>query len=131
MLSWKIEDNLVINIYQLSNIRKSYIDSIRSFLPSTFYLLPSKLACGWAVYSLRMTTRISAVFIPSPAFCTHFVRRLWLTNVYYPLVIPASFPQKFFAFPSVNYLLYPLPTGLTIRATSICKLNNKTVRNEP
>lgn len=109
---WKMEDRR----WKMSEHRTGF--NIFSFLNSKFYILYSKSACGRAVHSLRKTAGISASFIPSPAFCTHFVRRLWLTYVYYPLVVPRCFPQDILDFPSVNSLLYPLPTGLTIRATS-------------
>ena len=126
MHKWKIEDRR----WKMEDVELIII-GFTSLLSSTFYLLSSKMGCGWAVYSLRIAGRISALFIPSPGFCTHFVRSLWLTNAYYPLLVPSLYPQNITDFPSVNRLLSPLPTGLTIRATFLRKLNNKTIRNTP
>lgn len=73
------------------------------------------LKCGRAVYSLRTHGRTSQSFIPSPANCINFVRRLWVSNVRFPRVIQPTYPLFFTRFVSVNSDLCTLPTGLTIR----------------
>lgn len=92
------------------------LDITKSFFLNTFFfILAPILGCGRSVYSLRMGASTSLAFIPSPDFCINFVRRLWVSTVRYPRVIPATYPLIFRRFVSVNSDLCTLPTGLTIR----------------
>jgi len=86
------------------------------FLP---YLLDNILTnsiCVQAVHGLRTGRRISSLLVPSPAFCTHFVRSLWLSSRRFTQVILGTYPLLFGRFQSVNSVLYTLPTDLTIKA---------------
>ncbi|MDQ5885608.1 MAG: hypothetical protein QG628_5 [Patescibacteria group bacterium] len=85
-------------------------------IPSTkYYILNTFSGCGRAVYSLRTLGRTSQSFIPSPAFCIHFVRSLWVSKGLYTRVIQPTYPLLKSCFVSVNSDLCTLPTGLTIR----------------
>jgi hypothetical protein len=89
----------------------------KSFHYSFYYLLSTKMVCGWAVHSLRTAMSISRGFIPSPAFCINFVRRVCVTYGHYTQVIRRVFPQNNSELTSVITYLYPSSTYLTIRAT--------------
>ena len=83
--------------------------------------------CGQLVQQTWIARSITLVVIPSPIFCTHFVRNLWVSKRVFTRLVPVSFPRKNTRFFPVNQNLYSLPTGLTISTIFLNKnsFNNK------
>ena len=83
--------------------------------------------CGKAVQQDWIDRSINQVIIPSPTFCTHFVRNVWVNKRFFTRLIPGSFPRIYSALFPVNSYLYSLPTGLTISTTflNMNSFNNK------
>lgn len=74
-------------------------------------------SCGRAVERQRINIVQLPRLIHSTAFCTHFVRRLWVRRVHYAQLIRSSKPQAKDLNQSVTAQLYPLSTGLTIKTS--------------
>lgn len=108
--------NMEVGIWKLENIILCMTFSLPS---SSFYLLSSELRCGRLVHNLRMTTRTTSRFVPSPTNCIHFVRSLWLTTRRFTRLMRVTYPPKILDSTSVSYVLYTLPTALTTRTTFI------------
>ena len=63
--------------------------------------------CGVLVGKLRTALRTTAVFVPSPTFCTNFVRSLWVRSSTSALVLRTACAHFYYAFQSVRSLLIP------------------------
>lgn len=96
------------------NSRQSLVTS-----PQSVSIRATVFSCGRLVYNLRMNTRTTYRFVPSPTNCIHFVRSLWLTNQRFTRLIRVTYPPKILDFTSVSRVLYTLPTALTTRTTFI------------
>ena len=51
------------------------------------------LYCGQAVQRIWTVCSITTSFVPSPAFCTHFVRSLCVNSGTFTLLMPLSFTR--------------------------------------
>ena len=85
------------------------------------------LYCGQAVQRIWTVCSITTSFVPSPAFCTHFVRSLCVNSGTFALLMPLSFTRLIVGFFPVSNDLYSLPTGPTISTIFLNKnsFNNK------
>jgi len=84
--------------------------------------------CGQAVQRIWTVCSITTSFVPSPAFCTHFVRSLCVNSGAFTRLMPLSFTPLSASYFPVNSDLYSLPTGPTISTIFLNKnsFNNKT-----
>lgn len=64
-------------------------------------------SCGRLVGNLRTALRTTARFVPSPNFCTNFVRSLWVNYTFSTRVMRTACAHFYYEFLSVSSLLVP------------------------